>query len=61
MGVREEHSVLLQGWFVFLRFHLCKTPFRCAMMYKMRKKNVRNEFRTWRKCCRGESETWLRR
>ena len=27
-------------------FFVCKTPFRCAMMYKMRKKNVRNEFRT---------------
>ena len=26
-------------------FFVCKTPFRCAMMYKMRKKNVRNTFR----------------
>ena len=61
MGEREEHFVLLQGQFIFLLFHLCKTPFRCAMMDKVRKKNVRNEFRAWEKCCEGESETWLRR
>lgn len=32
-------------------FFVCKTPFRCAMMYIVRKKNVRNAFRAWRKCC----------